>query len=90
MVAYPWHPWRGRTVRVHEVVARGAGTAARCSLDESMPERVQELPSWMLDAATCRGMRSAARPEASMMALAALSALLSEALARSATAAEAP
>lgn len=77
-------------MRVLEVTARGAGTVARCTLGDGLPERVQELPSWMLDAAACRTMRSATRPEASMPALAALGALLSEALMRSETAAEVP
>ena len=43
-VVYPWHPWVGRTVCVHEVVERGAITSARCSLAGAAPVRIRELP----------------------------------------------
>jgi hypothetical protein len=76
-VVYPWHPWAGRTVRVHEVTERGAIASARCSLPEVTPVRIRELPLWMLDAAGCRAMRVEAHPMATHCALAALDALLS-------------
>ena len=76
-VVYPWRPWVGRTVCVHEVVERGAIASARCSLAEATPVRLRELPLWMLDAAGCRTMRVEAHPMATLCALAALHALLS-------------
>ena len=76
-VVYPWHPWVGRTVCVHEGVERGAIASARCSLAGATPVRIRELPLWMLDAAGCRTMRVEAHPMATLWALAALHALLS-------------
>jgi hypothetical protein len=76
-VVYPWHPWVGRTVCVHEVVERGAIASARCSLAGAAPVRIRELPLWMLDAAGCRTMRVEAHPMATLCALAALHALVS-------------
>ena len=35
-VLYRWHPWSGRVVRVHEVVAKEAGAVLRCSLEDAM------------------------------------------------------
>ncbi len=29
-VLYPWHPWAGSTVLVHEVIEKVSGTTARC------------------------------------------------------------
>jgi hypothetical protein len=63
-VVYPWHPWVGRTVCVHEVVERGAIASARCSLAGAAPVRIRELALWMLDAAGCRTMRVEAHPMA--------------------------
>jgi hypothetical protein len=76
-VVYPWHPWAGRAIRIHEVIERGAIASARCSLPGATPVRIQELPLWMLDAAGCRTMRVAAHPMATLSALAALCALFS-------------
>ena len=76
-VVYSWHPWAGRTVRVHELMERGAIASARCSLPGATPVRIRELPLWMLDAAGCRTMRVEAHPMATHCALAALDALLS-------------
>src|SRR5580693_7129264 len=76
-VVYPWHPWAGRTVRVHEVVERGAIASARCSLAGATPVHFRDLPLWMLDAAGCRTMRIEAHPMATLCALAALHRLLS-------------
>src|ERR1700734_2654705 len=76
-VVYPWHPWVGRTVCVHEVVERGAIASARCSLGGAGHVRLRQLPLWMLDAVGCRTMRVQAHPMATLCALAALHALLS-------------
>ena len=76
-VYYAWHPWAGKTVRVHRVIRHSTGAIARCTAVEGEPpERSQELPVWMLDAAWCREMRRADEPVASRDALRALRALL--------------
>ena len=76
-VYYAWHPWAGKTVRVHRVIRHSTGAIARCTAVEGEPpERSQELPVWMLDAARCREMRRADEPVASLDALRALGALL--------------
>ena len=79
-VAYAWHPWAGRLVRVHEVIERTTGTSARCGLVDAAVDRVQEIPVWMLDAAVCRSMRAATEPVAAVSALLTLRSLLSEAM----------
>jgi hypothetical protein len=79
-VAYPWHPWAGRTVRIHEVIERAAGAAARCSLVAASVARVQEVPVWMLDTVACCWTRLAAEPTVALSALAILRVLLSEAM----------
>ena len=54
VVLYGWHPWAGRRVRLHEVIERTSGAVARCSLEgATAPVRLQEVPTWMLDAAAC-------------------------------------
>ena len=76
-VYYAWHPWVGKTVRVHKVIRHATGAIARCTaIEGEPPERSQELPVWMLDAAWCREMRRADEPVASLDALGALRALL--------------
>ena len=89
VVAYRWHAWFGRTVHVHELIDRNAGVVARCRLDDRASGAIQEVPLWMLDAASCATMHDVATPQASVSALAALSTLLSEVMARSPLAGEA-
>ena len=50
-VLYPWHPWFGRVVHVHEVIEQRAGGVLRCSLDGDASRRWRELPQWMFDRA---------------------------------------
>jgi len=88
MVAYPWHPWVGRLVRVHEVVERTSGAQARCNLVGAGVVWLREIPAWMLDAVVCRPMRVVSEPVAALCALAALRSLLSQVM-DSATAATA-
>ena len=78
-VAYRWHPWAGRMVRVHEVIDKAAGLLARCSLIGDAVSRAQEIPVWMFDAAWCRTVRGAAHPVVGLDALLALRSLLLEA-----------
>ena len=84
-IAYSWHPWAEQTVRIHEVIDRTTGAAARCSLVGATVARVQEIPVWMLDTAACCWTVLAAEPTVTLSALAALRALLSEALQLGAT-----
>ena len=83
-VIYVWHPWSGRTIRLHEVIERTAGASARCSLVDAPAVRVQELPVWMLDTAVCRLMRSAAEAIAGLDAFMTLGGLLRDAMQRTA------
>jgi hypothetical protein len=75
-------------VRIHEVIERTTGAAARCSLVGAAVVRVQEIPVWMTDTAACCWTRLAAEPTVALSALAALRILLSEAMRLAAT--EAP
>jgi hypothetical protein len=70
------------------VIDRNGEVVARCQLDDRSTDAIQEVPLWMLDAATCATMRIIAAPQASASALAALSALLCEVMARGAIANE--
>src|SRR3954451_14291526 len=80
-VVYAWHPWAGRIVRVREVITRASGAVLRCSPVGEGVTRLQEIPAWMLDRAVCGRMRRVPHPVAELGALAALRALLSEAVA---------
>ena len=73
-VLYPWYPWFGCVIRVHEVIRRGSGNILRCSFGGT-GVRV-ELPSWMFDRAVCMSMSLAASPHISGAALTALKILL--------------
>lgn len=52
MLLYPWHPWGGRLIHVHDLAVRGGSTVLRCSLDGSTG-RCLEVPAWMFDQAAC-------------------------------------
>src|SRR5215471_40972 len=71
-VFYPWHPWFGRVVHVHEVIEQRAGGVFRCSLDGDGSGRWLELPQWMFDRAACLAIRMAASPRVDAAALIAL------------------
>ena len=76
-VLYPWHPWAGHIVHIHEVIEKAAGNVVRCS-HAGAPDRLLELPLWMFDRAYCAPMRSEACPQVDVTALQALRALLDE------------
>ena len=44
-VLYPWHPWVGCVVLVHEVIEKADGVVLRCSRDGEATGRWLELPS---------------------------------------------
>jgi hypothetical protein len=74
---YPWHPWCGLQIAVHEAITRADGIAFRCTLTESDGDRWLEVPTWMFDRATCPDQaRLAAQPSVGLIALSALAKLL--------------
>ncbi len=78
-VVYAWHPWAGRLVRLHDVIERATGAAARCSLVNATSPRSQEIPVWMLDPVACRSAQATVQPVAALSALTILHALLADA-----------
>jgi len=78
-VLYPWHPWFGRVVHVHEVIEQRAGGVLRCSPDGDASRRWLELPQWMFDRAACLAIRMAASPRVDTTALIALKTCLADA-----------
>ena len=75
---YPWHPWSGLSVHVHEVSERGSATALRCSLAGDAG-RCLEVPAWMFEREACVPLAVASRPRVGVGALSALRRLLAEA-----------
>jgi len=75
-VLYPWHPWAGCIVHIHEVIEKAAGEVVRCSHDDGASGRLLELPIWMFDRAVCAPMRVETFLRADIAALQALRALL--------------
>ena len=77
-VLYPWHPWFGLTVHVHEIVEKGASCILRCSVDGSASGRRLELPAWMFDRVVCLSIRVVHSPSVDLTALEKLRNLLIE------------
>ncbi len=78
---YPWHPWAGRQVYVHEVVEKASQAAFRCSLTGIASDRWLEIPAWMFDRATSKSWHLRSAPVASIATLASLAAVLNDAVA---------
>jgi len=78
-VLYPWHPWFGRRVFVHEVLVRGNGRVFRCSETVQAAARRLAIPEWMFERAACCGMARAESPRVNRAALDGLKALILEA-----------
>ena len=78
-VLYPWHPWFGRVVYVHEVIEQRAGGVFHCSPDGDASRRWLELPQWMFDRAACLAIRMAASPRVDTAALITLKTCLADA-----------
>ena len=76
---YPWHPWAGRSVHVHEVIEKAGWPAFRCSLTGVVSDRRLEVPVWMFDRSASRGWQVGATPVVAVTALGALVALLHDA-----------
>ncbi len=75
-VHYPWHPWHGLSVRVHESLVRRDKAVSRCSIDQSGFLSRLEVPQWMFDRICCRSMHLAERPLVNCDALLELKSLL--------------
>ena len=60
-VLYPWHPWFGRVVYIHEFIERGGKRIRRCDLSEKQTARCMHIPAWMFDRAACLRIRRADR-----------------------------
>ena len=79
-LCYPWHPWFGRTVAVYEVFIKRGQSLSLCGFEEERHGRSVEIPTWMLEPATCCRLRMMAVPTVSCDALLELKALLQAAL----------
>ncbi len=78
-VHYPWHPWQGLPVRVHESLVRRGNAVSRCSVDQAGFLSRLEVPQWMFDRICCRSMRLTERPLVNCGALLELKSLLGSA-----------
>ena len=59
---YPWHPWAGCLVHIHEVVEKAGREVFRCSLSGRASARWLEIPAWMFDRAAGAAWRVGAAP----------------------------
>ena len=77
---YPWHPWSGRRVFVHETIDKGGVDVYRCSLSGLAADRWLEVPVWMFERAASANWRIGDAPQADITTLGALALLLEEAV----------
>jgi len=78
---YPWHPWFGAQVAVHEAIEKADGVVFRCTLSGCDADRWLEVPAWMFERAGCPDFAFVtAAPFADMTALSALGDLLEQTL----------
>ena len=90
-VLYRHHPWFGRVIGVHGVVAKSDGVYFRCAVDGCHADRWLEVPAWMFERPSCPGdLQLTAAPFVSLGALGELSALLDQALKTSTASSNAP
>src|SRR5690606_5314293 len=75
---YPWHPWSGRLVHVHEVLVKGEAVF-RCSLSGAFSDRLIEVPAWMFDRSLSGCWRVMLVPYVELANLHALTKLLEDA-----------
>jgi hypothetical protein len=61
-VCYPWHPWYGRSVVIHDAFVRHGQAVLRCTLEHQERSRALEIPQWMFDRALCYMMAMAEAP----------------------------
>src|SRR5260370_4233021 len=75
---YPWHPWAGCLVHIHEVVEKAGIEVFRCSLSGQASGRRLEIPAWMFDRAAGAAWRGGAAPYVDIAVLTALATLLQD------------
>src|SRR5258708_1482872 len=75
---YPWHPWAGCLVHIHEVVEKAGIEVFRCSLSGQASGRWLEIPAWMFDRAARTAWRVGAAPYVDIAVLTALATLLQD------------
>src|SRR5258707_9849148 len=75
---YPWHPWAGCLVHIHEVVEKAGREIFRCSLSGRATGRWLEIPAWMFDRAARAAWRVGAAPYVDIAVLTALATLLQD------------
>ena len=68
-VCYPWHPWYGHSVVIHDAFVRHGQAVLRCTLDHKERSRALDIPQWMFDRAPCCLMHVAEAPRVSWEAL---------------------
>jgi hypothetical protein len=59
---YPWHPWHGRSVWIHQAMVKNGIAIFFCSLEKTAAARLLEIPQWMFDATACYGMHLTPTP----------------------------
>jgi dTDP-4-dehydrorhamnose reductase len=78
---YPWHPWFGLQVAIHEAVEKADGVVFRCTMSGSGADRWLEVPAWMFERAACpEQIRLVTEPVVKITALSALADLLRQVL----------
>src|SRR5260370_22136402 len=75
---YPWHPWAGCLVHIHEVVEKAGGEVFRCSLSGQASGRRLEIPAWMFDRAPHAAWRVCAAPYIDISVLTSMATLLQD------------
>jgi hypothetical protein len=73
---YPWHPWFGLRVGIHEAIEKSDGIVFRCNLSGSEALRWLEIPAWMFDRTACANLRLGAEGHPGLAVFIALAALL--------------
>src|SRR3977135_2319451 len=75
---YPWHPWAGCLVHIHEVIEKSGREVFRCSRSGRASDRWLEVPAWMFDRAGSAAWRVRAAPRVDIAVLRALATLLQD------------
>jgi hypothetical protein len=74
-VLYPWHAWHGRSVWIRQAMVKNGVAIFHCGLEQAA-SRLLQIPQWMFDRTTCRGMHLAPTPAISINAMLELKRLL--------------
>jgi hypothetical protein len=86
---YPWHPWSGLRIGIHEAIERPGGVVFRCDLTAFDANRWLEIPAWMFDRSACAEVRLAVEAHTNLSALVMLAALLRDVRNKRSTASDA-